>query len=250
MYAIVEIAGQQFKVNKDQKVFVHRLKGAEGDKVSFGKVLLLDNDGQITIGAPVIEGAGVTAKILRHLKGDKVIVFKKNRRKGYKKKNGHRQYLTEIVVEEIATKGFKSEKKETKKAKPAAKKAVKKEVVTEVQKIAEVKEEKAPAKKEVAKKPVAKKATTKKATSKADDLKKIEGIGPKIASILAESGYETFAKLAKADPEKIREILLEKGGKRYAMHNPETWPKQAELAADGKWEELKKWQDELDGGRS
>ncbi len=246
MYAIVEIAGQQFKVNKDQKVFVHRLKGAEGDQVSFGKVLLLDNDGQITIGAPVIEGAGVTAKILRHLKGDKVIVFKKKRRKGYKKKNGHRQYLTEIIVEDIVTKGFKAtESKETKKsAKPAAKKTTKKDTekaaVEEVQKIAEVKEKKAPAKKK----------TTAKKAAEGDDLKKIEGVGPKIASILTEAGYETFAKLAKADPEKIREILLEKGGKRYAMHDPTTWPKQAELAAEGKWDELKKWQDELDGGRS
>ena len=249
MYAIVEIAGQQFKVNKDQKVFVHRLKGAEGDQVSFGKVLLLDNDGQITIGAPVIEGAGVTAKILRHLKGDKVIVFKKKRRKGYKKKNGHRQYLTEIIVEDIVAKGFKGgEVKESKKpaakktTKKTTKKVVKKEAVEEVQKVAEVK-------KEVAKKAPAKKTTAKK-TVKGDDLKKIEGIGPKIASILTEAGYETFAKLAKADPEKIREILLEKGGKRYTMHDPTTWPKQAELAAEGKWDELKKWQDELDGGRS
>jgi large subunit ribosomal protein L21 len=243
MYAIVEIAGQQFKVSKDQKVFVHRLKGAEGDLVNFDKVLLLDNEGQITIGAPVIEGAAVAAKILRHLKGDKVIVFKKKRRKGYKKKNGHRQYLTEIVVENVIASGFKSEKKkETKKKEVKTKKetAPKTKAVKEVQKVADIPEKK---------KPAAKKATTKK-TNKADDLKKIEGIGPKIASILTEAGYETFAKLAKADPEKIREILLEKGGKRYAMHDPETWPKQAELAAAGKWDELKKWQDELDGGRS
>jgi len=87
MYAIVEIAGQQFKVAKDQKVFVNRLQGEEGSKVSFDKVLLVD-DGKVTIGAPAIEGAEVTAKILGHLKGDKVIVFKKKRRKGYKKKNG------------------------------------------------------------------------------------------------------------------------------------------------------------------
>jgi len=241
MYAIVEIAGQQFKVQKDQKVFVHRLQGAEGDVVNFDHVLLLDNDGQVTIGAPVIEGAAVTAKILRHLKGDKVIVFKKKRRKGYKKKNGHRQYLTEIVVEDVVSSGFKSDKKVAKKAKAATtKKAeVKEEKATEATKLAEVKQEKKATKKAPAKK-----------TAKADDLKKIEGIGPKIASILAEAGYETFAKLAKADPEKIREILLEKGGKRYAMHDPTTWPKQAELAAAGKWDELKKWQDELDGGRS
>ena len=246
MYAIVEIAGQQFKVQKDQKVFVHRLPGAEGEVVNFDHVLLLDNDGQVTIGAPVIEGAAVAAKILRHLKGDKVIVFKKKRRKGYKKKNGHRQYLTEIVVEDVVASGFKSDKKVAKKAKAAPKKAtakkaeVKEEKVTAPTKIAEVKEEKK----------AAKKAPAKKTAKKADDLKKIEGIGPKIASILAEAGYETFAKLAKADPEKIREILLEKGGKRYAMHDPTTWPKQAEMAAEGKWDELKKWQDELDGGRS
>jgi large subunit ribosomal protein L21 len=243
MYAIVEIAGQQFKVSKDQKVFVHRLKGAEGEVVNFDKVLLLDNEGQVTFGAPVIEGAAVTAKILRHLKGDKVIVFKKKRRKGYKKKNGHRQYLTEIVVEDVITSGFKpAKKKETKKKEVKTKKetAPKQKETQTVQKIADTPEKKKP----VAKKPAAKK------TKKADDLKKIEGIGPKIASILTEAGYETFAKLAKADPEKIREILLEKGGKRYAMHDPETWPKQAELAAAGKWDELKKWQDELDGGRS
>jgi large subunit ribosomal protein L21 len=252
MYAIVEIAGQQFKVSKDQKVFVHRLKGAEGDVVNFDNVLLLDNDGQITVGAPVIEGAAVTAKILRHLKGDKVIVFKKKRRKGYKKKNGHRQYLTEIVVEKVVASGFKAKKEKASKPKKAVKTTAKKETKTEVQKIAEVKEEKKTApKKTTTNKTAAKKPATKKtATKKADDLKKIEGIGPKIASILSESGYETFAKLAKADPEKIREILLEKGGKRYSMHNPETWPKQAELAAADKWDELKKWQDELQGGRS
>jgi large subunit ribosomal protein L21 len=237
MYAIVEIAGQQFKVSKDQKVFVHRLQGAEGDVVNFDNVLLLDNDGKITIGAPVIEGAAVTAKILRHLKGDKVIVFKKKRRKAYKKKNGHRQYLTEIVVENVMASGFKSDKKKASKSKQ---KNLTEKTVAEPAKIAEVPAEK---------KAHAKKAVVKK-TDKGDDLKKIEGVGPKIASILTEAGYETFAKLAKADPEKIREILLEKGGKRYAMHNPETWPKQAELAAAGKWDELKKWQDELDGGRS
>lgn len=107
MYAIVEMAGQQFKVAKDQKVYVHRLDAAEGDQVVFDKVLLLDNDGKVTVGAPVIEGAAVEAKIVKHLKGDKVIVFKKKRRKGYRKKNGHRQSLTEIVVEGIVASGAK-----------------------------------------------------------------------------------------------------------------------------------------------
>src|SRR5690625_5881317 len=114
MYAIVEIAGQQFKVQKDQEVFVHRLPGKEGDKVSFDKVLLTDNDSDVTIGAPAIKGASVEAEITRHLKGDKVIVFKKKRRKGYRRKKGHRQALSEIVINDITVNGAK--KTEEKKA--------------------------------------------------------------------------------------------------------------------------------------
>ncbi|MCW2117895.1 50S ribosomal protein L21 [Flavobacterium sp. 7A] len=113
MYAIVEIAGQQFKVSKDLKVYVNRLASEEGSKISFDKVLLLDDNGNITLGAPAIEGASVEAKVLQHLKGDKVIIFKKKRRKGYKKRNGHRQYLTQIVIEGITASGAK---KATKKA--------------------------------------------------------------------------------------------------------------------------------------
>ncbi len=123
MYAIVEIAGQQFKVAKDQKVYVHRLQDEEGSKVTFDNVLLLEDGKDITIGAPAINGAAVEAKVVKHLKGDKVIVFKKKRRKGYKKKNGHRQYLTEIVIESIVASGAtKAAKKEApkKEAKPAA----------------------------------------------------------------------------------------------------------------------------------
>ncbi|MGB5429913.1 50S ribosomal protein L21 [Eudoraea sp.] len=107
MYAIVEIAGQQFKVAKDQKVYVHRLQEDEGKKVSFHNVLLLEDGKNITIGAPAIDGAAVEAKVVKHLKGDKVIVFKKKRRKGFRKKNGHRQYLTELVIESIVAKGAK-----------------------------------------------------------------------------------------------------------------------------------------------
>lgn len=113
MYAIVDIAGQQFKVEKDSKVFVHRLEGKEGSKVTFDKVLLLEDGGKVSVGAPVLSGASVTAKIVSHLKDEKVLVFKKKRRKGYQKLNGHRQSLTEIVIEGISAKGAapKAEKK-------------------------------------------------------------------------------------------------------------------------------------------
>ncbi len=101
MYAIVNIAGQQFKVAKDQHLFVHRLQGDEGASIEFDNVLLVDNGGKITVGTPSVNGAKISAKIMSHLKGDKVIVFKKKRRKGYKKKNGHRQSFTKIKIENI-----------------------------------------------------------------------------------------------------------------------------------------------------
>lgn len=101
MYAIVDIAGQQFKVEKDQKVFVHRLSGEEGSNVSFDNVLLVDNDGKVKVGAPKVDGASISAKIISHLRADKVLVFKKKRRKGYQKCNGHRQDMTQIQIEEI-----------------------------------------------------------------------------------------------------------------------------------------------------
>lgn len=101
MYAIVEIAGQQFKVEQDQQIFVHRLEGKEGSKVDFDNVLLIEDKGKVKVGAPAISGAKVSAKIVSHLRGDKVIVFKKKRRKGYKVRNGHRQYLTQLEITKI-----------------------------------------------------------------------------------------------------------------------------------------------------
>ena len=201
MYAIVEMAGQQFKVSKDQKIFVHRLDESEGSEVIFDKVLLIDQNGAITLGAPAIDGASVQAKVLRHVKGDKVIVFKKKRRKGYKVKNGHRQSFTEIMIEEILASGGKK---------------------------------------------VSAKESKSKNTPK-DDLKKVEGIGPKAAEALVKAGVDTFDKLSKKSVEEIHAILME-ASNTLAHLDPQTWAQQARLAADGKWDELKKWQDELNGG--
>ena len=160
MYAIVEIAGQQFKVVKDQKVYVHRLQGAAGSSVSFDKVYLLDDGTQVTLGAPAITGASVEAKVVKHLKGDKVIVFKKKRRKGYRVKNGHRQSLTEILIQSISAKGGAKKAAPKKEAAPKAKAA------------------EAPAKKAAAPKKVAPKVEdlSGKTVAELKDLAKAKGI--------------------------------------------------------------------------
>ena len=204
MYAIVEIAGQQFKVAKDQKVYVHRLASEEGSSVTFDKVLLVEDGGVVTVGAPAIDGAQVGAKVLEHLKGEKVIVFKKKRRKGYRVKNGHRQALTQILIEDIL---FGGKKSPAKKAAPKAKEA-----------------------------------------KGSDDLKKVEGIGPKASEALVNAGVDSFAKLSAKTAEEIKEILVAESTTLSHL-DPTTWAKQAELAAAGKWDELKVWQDELNGGK-
>ena len=217
MFAIVEIAGLQYKVEQDQKLFVNRLKGDKGGKVSFDKVLLTVN-GSTTIGAPAVSGITVDAEILDHVKADKVIIFKKKRRKGYEKKNGHRQSLTQIQITGIT--GF--DKKESKKAEPKAKKEA--VVATE-----------APA--------------DKKSAKKGDDLTIIEGIGPKVAAIFVEAGIKTFADLAKKSKEEL-EAILDPNGAAYVAMDPTTWAQQAQLAADGKMDELQTLKDELNGGKA
>lgn len=193
MYAIVEIAGQQFKVAKDQRVYVNRLQGEEGDSVSFNKVLLSGDGDNITLGAPAIDGALVDATITRHVKGDKVIVFKKKRRKGYRVKNGHRQSLTEISITGITlpgSKGSSSAKNEDKAESPKAE-----------TKKADAK----PAKKED--KLLASIGTAKK--SQADDLTKINGIGPAYEQKLNEVGiytYEQISKLKAADRDELSNV--------------------------------------------
>ena len=129
MNAIVKISGKQFKVAKDTKLFVNRIDAKEGSKVSFDDVLLIDNGSKVIVGNPIVKDASVEAKVIKHLKDDKVIVFKKKRRKGYRVKNGHRQALTEIIIEKVTEKtakakpAKKSEESKAPKAKKAAPKA-------------------------------------------------------------------------------------------------------------------------------
>ena len=124
MYAVVEIQGSQFKVEKNQKLFVNRIDAKEGSKVSFDKVLLVDDGKNVQVGKPNLSGTAVEAKIIAHLKDDKVIVFKKKRRKGYKVKNGHRQSITEIVIQGINDKKSSPKKDSSSDKTTAAKKKV------------------------------------------------------------------------------------------------------------------------------
>jgi large subunit ribosomal protein L21 len=143
MYAIVEIAGQQFKVEEGKKIFVHRMDAAEGDSVVFEKVLLVDNDGSVSVGTPVVENTVVEGKVLGNARGDKVIIFKKKRRKGYQKRTGHRQDFTQVEIVSIGAAG--APRKASKKAEKAPVEAA-----------------------EVAEAPVVKKAPAKKAAPKAE----------------------------------------------------------------------------------
>ncbi|MDZ7848547.1 MAG: 50S ribosomal protein L21 [Owenweeksia sp.] len=130
MYAVVEIAGHQYKVRKDQQLYVNRLEGKEGDNIAFDQILLTDDNGSVEVGAPVIEGVKVDAKIVSHLKADKVIVFKKKRRKGYRKKNGHRQLISLIEVTGIG-KGSVKKAAPKKEEAPKKKEAPKKETAVQ-----------------------------------------------------------------------------------------------------------------------
>ena len=131
MYAIVEIAGQQFKVEEGKKIFVHRLDVEEGQKVDFDQVLLIDDEGKITIGEPVIKNAVVEGKVVENVRGDKVIVFKKKRKKGYRTRNGHRQNFTQVEIVSINSKVQAKKAAEKKAEPPAVEETLKEAVVAE-----------------------------------------------------------------------------------------------------------------------
>ena len=168
MYAIVEIAGLQYKVEKDQRLYVNRLNVEAGKKVKFDRVLLIEEKGDVKVGAPVIDGAVVEATVNSEVKGDKVLIFKKKRRKGYQKLNGHRQIFTSITINKITAKApaKKAAAKATEEKEAAPKKAAPKKAAAK-----KPAAKKPAAKKPAAKKPAAKKAAPKKAAPKKTEAK-------------------------------------------------------------------------------
>ena len=194
MYAIVEIAGQQFKVEAGQKIYVHHLDAAEGDSVEFEKVLLTDNDGVVTIGEPLVPNTVVEGKVLGHVRGDKIIIFKKKRRKGYQKRTGHRQEFTQVEILRIGA-ALEPEKKTAPKAE---KKAAEAPIAEEVK--VEKKTEKAPAaekvktKKKVAETPAAEEVKTKKKAAEAPAAEEVKAEKKKAPAKKAATSKETAEK--------------------------------------------------------
>ncbi len=203
MYAIVDIAGKQFKVAKDQFVYAPSLAGNAGDAVEFNNVLLLDGDDGMEVGAPLLSGVTIAGKILEHGRGDKVIIFKKKRRKGYKKTQGHRQNYTKVLIEDILTGGQK----------PVAKKA-----------------EPAP----TAEKPEKQETKTTMPAETQDDLTKITGIGPVYAEELHKQGIHTFQQIAELSTEDMERLGEEISGITPHLIEEEDWVGQAkELMKSG-----------------
>jgi large subunit ribosomal protein L21 len=223
MFAVVKTGGKQYRLSVGEKLKIEQIAAEPGQVVALAEVLAVGSGETITLGTPVVAGAAVHATVLSHGRADKVRIFKMRRRKHYQKRQGHRQWFTEIFISEIAFGGQSAKASAPSVAAFAA----------------------VPA-------PAAAPAPAKKAAKAAkvgDDLTIVEGIGPKIDGLFKDAGIITFAQLADTSVEKMKEIL-HAAGPRYTMHNPGTWAEQAALARDGKMDELKAWQDAHIAGKA
>lgn len=208
MYAVIKTGGKQYKVSAGDKIKIEQILADIDSDIQIDQVLAVGVGEQITIGAPLVSGATVSATVLSHGKRDKVRIFKMRRRKHYQKHQGHRQPYTELFVTAITSSLGEA------KADP--------EVLA--------------------------KARANRPAAAADDLVKIEGIGPKIAALLVKEGIRTFAAVAATDPARLKDILTA-AGPRFAVHDPGTWPEQAALAASGDWDAFDRLTAELKGGK-
>jgi large subunit ribosomal protein L21 len=225
MFAVVKTGGKQYRLSVGEKLKIEQIAAEPGQVVALAEVLAVGSGETITLGTPVVAGAAVHATVLSHGRADKVRIFKMRRRKHYQKRQGHRQWFTEIFISEIAFGGQSAKASAPSVAAFAAIPAA------------------APA---AAPAPVKKAA---KAAKVGDDLTIVEGIGPKIDGLFKDAGITTFAQLADTSVDKMKEIL-HAAGPRYTMHNPGTWAEQAALARDGKMDELKAWQDAHIAGKA
>ncbi len=255
MYAVIKTGGKQYRVAAGEKLKIEQIPSDIGSVLTLDQVLSVSNGDQSLVGDPLVAGAQVALTVLDHGKHDKIRIFKMRRRKHYRKTQGHRQRYTEVFVSGISSSLGSSEAdaeaslaraKALRAALDLAAQGGSPEAVAAVRRSYRTM---APAAAPAGEAPESA-ATPVDAgpAAQADDLTKVEGIGPKIAELLQAAGINTYADLAAADAERLKGILSE-AGSRYAAHDPGTWPEQAALAAAGDWDALKKLQDELDGGR-
>ena len=210
MYAVIKTGGKQYRVVAGQKLKIEQIAADIGQQITLDEVLAVGSGEDLVVGTPLVSGASVIAEVLSQGRHDKVRIFKMRRRKHYQKRQGHRQNYTEILISDIAHGGQSAKSGAAAVAAPAKKAA--------------------------------------KAKSTGDDLTIIEGIGPKIAELFIAEGITTFAQLADTSVERMTEIL-HAAGSRFSMHKPDTWAQQSALARDGKMDELKTLQDELNAGK-
>jgi len=227
MYAVIKTGGKQYRVSPGDMLKVESIDAEVGATIDFEEIMMIANGEDITVGTPTIASAKVAALVVAHGRAKKVEIVKFRRRKHHQKRTGHRQNFTQVQIQNINGEGAPER------------------VATP--KTAEAEEVAAPAKKAAPKKEAKADKPAAKAKSSSDDLSKIEGIGPKAATALVEGGIASFSDLAEASVEDIQKILEEAEG-RFSSLKPATWSKQAILAADGKWDELKTLQDNIDGG--
>ena len=227
MYAVIKTGGKQYRVSPGDMLKVESIDAEVGATIDFEEIMMIANGEDITVGAPTIASAKVAALVVAHGRAKKIEIVKFRRRKHHQKRTGHRQNFTQVQIQNINGEGAPER------------------VATP--KTAEAEEVAAPAKKAAPKKETKADKPAAKAKSSSDDLSKIEGIGPKAATALVEGGIASFSDLAEASVEDIQKILEEAEG-RFSSLKPATWSKQAILAADGKWDELKTLQDNIDGG--
>ena len=206
MYAVIKTGGKQYRVAAEDKIEIEKLPGAAGDIVEFTDVLMVANDGTLDVGAPFVSGATVAAEILGQVRGPKLIIFKKHRRKHFRRKNGHRQDLTSVRITEILTGGAKPSKKAARKRPSKAARLTRRRKPHRLQR------------------PLGE--------AKADDLSLISGVGPKILKSLNDMGYTTYAQIANLSADEIEKIEAEI--KMSGRIGREEWAEQAKELAQGK----------------
>ena len=239
MYAVIKTGGKQYRVAPGEKLKVEQIPSDIGAVITLEQVLAVGHGEKSLVGEPLVDGASVSLTVLNQGKHKKVRIFKMRRRKHYRKSQGHRQTYTELFVSKISS-PLGAEEADATEAMAYAQSRRDRLAIAQGEGTAAL-----AAGWDAAR---GRQPEGDEAGASTDDLTKVEGIGPKIAEHLVAAGFSTFAAVAAASQEQLQKVL-DDAGPRFSVHKTDTWAEQAALAAAGKWDELKKLKDELDGGK-